>query len=117
MPTANNYWWFGHNIYKDYYVIHNMTQRSLGFVPTRDNIKDPILDGGIPVRNFPSYDWVMMLIKLLIGATMAVGYWALIQYAFEPASFTGINFLNQTGYDPTKRRMFTHKQITNMDND
>ena len=93
-PSANNYWWFGHNIYKDYYVVHNMSQRSLGFVPTLDGIKGEIMDGARPVTPFPSYDWVMMLIKIAVAGVVSVGYWLVIQYAFEPASFTGINFLN-----------------------
>lgn len=94
MPSANNYWWFGHNIYKDYYVVHDMYERSMGFVPTLDYIKDEIKDGARPVRPFPSYDWVMMLIKLGVAGVMAVGYWLLITYLFEPTDFTGINFLN-----------------------
>ena len=94
IPTTNDYWWFGHNIYKDYYVIHNMSKRTLGFVPTLDNLKGEIMDGAKPVSSFPSYNWIMMLVKLGVGAVWAVGIWVLIDYGFKPASFTGINFLN-----------------------
>ena len=78
MPTSNEFWWFGHNIYKDYYVVHNMSQRTMGWVPTVDRIKESIKVGARPVNDFPSYDWVMMLIKLAVGAVMGVAYWAII---------------------------------------
>ena len=115
MPSANDYWWFGHNLYKDYYVIHNMSQKTLGFVPTLDRLKDEIMDGAKPVKAFPSYNWVMMLVKLGVGAVWSVGIWLMIMYLFEPTSFTGFNFLNQAGYDPTKRKMVTSSKATKVD--
>ena len=117
MPTANNYWWFGHNIYKDYYVVHNMSNRSLGFVPTKDRVKAEIMVGEMPTRKFPSYDWVMMLIKLLTGGAMGVGWWAIIQYLMVPTTWVGWSFLNSASYDPNKMRMVNHKQIANLDTD
>ena len=94
IPSINDYWWFGLNIYKDYYVIHNMSQKTLGFVPTEDNIKEEIQIGKKPTRKLPSYNVGMMFLKLFVGGTFAVGYWLMIKYVFKPTSFTGFNFLN-----------------------
>ena len=114
MPSENDYWWFGLNLYKDYYVIHNATKRTLGFVPTLDNIKDEIMDGARPLDSFPSYDWVLMLIKMGVGAVLSVTYWLLIKYLMEPTSNTGISFLNEASYKPTKKQAVTD-QVAQLD--
>ena len=57
----------------------------------------------------------MFLAKFLVASTLSVGYWAIITYAFEPASFTGINFLNQAGYKVTFKRKAVEEKLSKLD--
>lgn len=114
MPSKNDHWWLGLNLYKDYYVIHNASSRLLEFAPTLDRIKDEILVGSRPTMEFPDYDWRMMLVKMGVGAMFALGYWATIRYVMLPTRFTGIHFLNQATYKPTKKQQVA-KKIAELD--
>ena len=42
LPSVDNYWVFGNQIYKDYYVYHNPDKGITGWVPTTQRFKKPL---------------------------------------------------------------------------
>ena len=96
MPNMDNVWILGHAFYKDYYITHHAQGMYMTVASDELGTKSaPEVATEIPTsRITDDYDWFMFLAKFLAGGAMSVGYWALITYLFEPASFTGLNFLN-----------------------
>ena len=74
--------------------------------------------GTIPEKKLHmGYDWGMMLAKILLGSTFGVGWWLIMQYVMEPASFTGLNFLNQAGHTVEYKRKAVQEQLSKLDAD
>ena len=96
IPNMDNVWILGHAFYKDYYITHHAQAMYMSVASDELGTKSaPEVAGEIPTsRITDDYDWFMFLAKFLAGGAMSVGYWAIITYVFEPASFTGFNFLN-----------------------
>jgi len=45
LPSVDDFWVFGNNLYKDYYVTHKPDEAIIGFTPTEKQRKEPLRSG------------------------------------------------------------------------
>ena len=99
LPSVDDFWVFGNPIYKDYYVYHNPERAVMGWVPTIDRLKQPLLSGTRPTESLEfdesdfSYIWIRLgMYVIIMGATVLT-----VVFVFT-SSCTGIAFLNQSSH-------------------
>ena len=96
LPSVDDFWVFGTPIFKDYYVYHNPESAILGWAPTVQRFKAPLIKGEKPTTELElPYDTMYLAIKL--GAM--IGMWAvtiLVAVFVFTNSCSGIAFLNQS---------------------
>ena len=110
LPSVDDFWVLGNTIYKDYYVYHNPESGVMGWVPTAQRFKSPLIEALPPTRALAfEYDfqfaylkigiWVILM-GLTIGTAMAV----------FTTSFSGVSFLNKASYKKKARSVKPSKQ-------
>ena len=117
IPSMDNVWVLGHAFYKDYYITHHAQAMYMSVASDEAGTKKaPEVATEMPSsRITDDYDWFMFLAKFLAGGACSVGYWALIAYLFAPASFTGLNFLNQAGHKVTFKKKAVQDELSKLD--
>jgi len=50
LPSVDEFWVLGNTIYKDYYVYHNPEKGIMGWVPTAQRFKSPLISSTPPTR-------------------------------------------------------------------
>jgi len=94
VPSVDDFWVFGNTIYKDFYVYHNPETGVLGWVPTAQRFKSPLIKAAIPDASLePSYDLQQAYLKLGIMAGIWAFTVATAMFVFT-TSFSGVSFLN-----------------------
>lgn len=94
LPSVDDFWVFGNTIYKDYYVFHNPERGIMGWVPTAQRYKSPLIAATPPSRLLETeYDFQAAYLK--IGIMLAM--WAITIstaiFVFT-TTFSGVSFLN-----------------------
>ena len=117
IPNMDNIWILGHAFYEDYYITHNAQLMQIIIAQDELGTKSaPEESTEEPNRQITDdYNWRMMLVKLFTCGAFCIGYWAAIEYGFYPSSFTGINFLNQTGHEVTYKRKAVADSLSKLD--
>ena len=95
LPSVDDFWVLGNTIFKDYYVYHNPERGVMGWVPTAQRFKSPLIEGVPPAREL-AFEYNAQFAYLKIG--IMLGMWAITivtaMFIFT-TSFSGVSFLNQ----------------------
>jgi len=98
LPSVDDFWVLGNTIFKDYYVYHNPERGVMGWVPTAQRFKSPLIEGVPPAREL-AFEYNAQFAYLKIG--IMLGMWAITivtaMFIFT-TSFSGVSFLNQGSY-------------------
>lgn len=96
LPSVDDFWVFGNTIYKDYYVYHNPERGVLGWVPTAQRFKSPLIKAAPPTGQTLEmpYDLQFLYLKLGVMVAMWVGTAATVIFVFTN-TFSGFSFLNK----------------------
>ena len=102
LPSVDDFWVLGNTIYKDYYVYHNPETGVMGWVPTAQRFKSPLIEGVPPNRELAfEYDIQAAYLKLGIMIFMWAATISVSVFIFT-TSFSGLSFLNQSSYKQRK---------------
>ncbi len=96
IPSVDDFWVFGTPIYKDYYVYHNPERAVLGWTPTVQRFKAPLLKGEKPTTELAlPYDTMYLAVKL--GVMFGMWTVSILTAIFVfTTSCKGVSFLNQS---------------------
>ena len=98
LPSVDEFWVLGNTIFKDYYVYHNPERGVMGWVPTAQRFKSPLIEAVPPAREL-AFEYNAQFAYLKIG--IMLGMWAITivtaMFVFT-TSFSGLTFLNQGSY-------------------
>ena len=99
LPSVDDFWVLGNTIFKDYYVYHNPERGVMGWVPTAQRFKSPLIEGVPPAREL-AFEYNAQFAYLKIG--IMLGMWAITivtaMFIFT-TSFSGVSFLNQGSHN------------------
>ena len=114
LPSVDNYWVFGNQIYKDYYVYHNPDKGITGWVPTTQRFKKPLQKDLPPTQTMEyQYDYEFIYLKLVAAAAAYAATVAIAIFVFS-TTFGGISFLNQGSRPSMNKHAHIAKKLDKM---
>jgi len=95
LPSVDNFWVLGNQIYKDYYVYHNPDKGVTGWVPNTQRFKKPLQKAIPPTQTMEyEYDMEFVYLKFVIAAASWAATVGITLFLFT-TTFSGIAFLNR----------------------
>ena len=94
LPSVDDFWVFGNIIYKNYYVYHNLEKGVLGWTPSTNRLKSPLIKASQPSNLLKVEEGKNnMLVRILVVIIVQAVTVSITIFIFT-TSFSGISFLN-----------------------
>lgn len=121
LPSVDDFWVIGNPLFRDFYVYHSPERGVMGFVPTQNKFKPPLLKADTIDQSrvlTEQYDWTAFWVKFALLLTMAAATWVIIEYVFTTTQ-SGISFLNAGTHTPSKKsvadKQSVREKLANLD--